>query len=152
MSSSKLTQKKADRLRSMRLLNHIFGLEFASLWWVPDVHWKNNLGKFTPRKNNAHPGVIIRQNCAGTPFDPIPLLLGRSQEGPVKVLGISKDEPEHPTHFGGILRPGFFSTNNFLDRKNTINQNKIHKITQKPIMDTSEQSDLITFLNNKGLL
>ena len=152
MNTRKLTQDEADFVRLYELVATVFGLDFASLWWVPDCLWLREMPTFRPRPEGAHPGLCIRSATSAGVFDPWPLLLGASAPGPIPVTGMSARDPSRIGYFGKVLRPGMFGANDFAtfkggDRSRSVRPNKF-----KPSLSETEEAELREFLLSKGLL
>ena len=147
----KISQKEATRLNLSRLVAAVFAVDFGSLWWVPDFLWRREILAFKPREGGAHPGLCIRIGAPTSVFDPCPLLLGVSSQGPLMVVGMSSSNPKQPGYFGKVLRPGFFGATDFVVRKGDEPGDSIRRNRFKPSLSESEQMDLRRFLEEKGL-
>ena len=103
-----------------KLVPHLRG----ALWWVRNDLLKERQRAFNQNDNHiGHPALSIRscplENC----YEPVPMLIGTSgnsfsakrKSRCVKVVNLTKDEPEHPAYFGSIVEPGMYSIENLLD-------------------------------------
>jgi len=146
-----ISQQEAQRLRLSRLVATVFAVDFGSLWWVPDGLWLREIPTFRPRQDGAHPGLCMRIGSPASICDPWPLLLGRSSDGPLKVVGMSSRDPKRIGYFGRVLRPGWFGARDFAGRKGAEPADSIRRNRFKPSLSEDEQMELQKFLQEKGL-
>ncbi len=145
------SQQDADRLRLSRFVAAVCGVDFGSLWWVPDDLWQREIPAFWPRQDGAHPGLCMRIGSPASVCDPWPLLLGTSSDGPLRVVGMSSQDPKRIGYFGKVLRPGLFGAPDFVVRKGAEPDDSIRRNRFKPSLSEDEQMELQTFLEEKGL-
>ncbi|MCP5538388.1 MAG: hypothetical protein H7A51_19410 [Akkermansiaceae bacterium] len=149
---SKLSQKESNSIRLHRLVATVFGVDYGSLWWVPDQFWLREIPTFKSRPGGKHPGLCIGTTNSASVFDPWPLLLGVSKSGPLPVTGMNANDPDKVGYFGRVLRPAMFEAKDFTtyagdDRNQSISRNRF-----KPTLSDNEESELRSFLRKKGLL
>lgn len=87
-------------------LNLIFcPVSKGTLWRVSENTWKKELGNIYDQNSDRkeHKGLSILNSLPAHNNAKIPLLHGRSQKAPIKILETSPDGK--PTHFGHLLKP-----------------------------------------------
>lgn len=149
---SRISQQESDSLRLHRLVATVIGVDYGSLWWVPDTLWQRELPSFKPRPDGKHPGLCIGNANQASVFDPWPLLLGASKLGPLAVTGMSAKDPEKVGYFGKVLRPGMYEAGDFIACPGDDHNQSIRRNLTKLSINESEESELSEFLQSKGLV
>lgn len=122
MESDMMHKKEQDLTLEAfkKLVPHMRG----ALWWVRNDLLKERQKTFNQKDTHiGHPVLSVCDCPIENRYEPIPMLMGTSGERfnarcrleCVKVVNLTREEPEHSTYFGSIVEPGMYTTVDLLD-------------------------------------